>query len=123
MSHAGPTISHHCGEVSLCFELLEEGAQEEGGEEEDDGPEENIWDVGPVVTARCTHILPMELFTHLEDRRSIFIVMLTLINSCRTYSSGMFSFLITVVVALVFMCRTESVQKKQECNCVSVGGK
>lgn len=39
-------------EITTCLELFEEGRQEEGGEEQDGGPEENIWGVGAMV-ATC----------------------------------------------------------------------
>lgn len=60
--------SHLGGKISLRLELLKEGGQEEGGEEKDDGPEENIWDVGPMMTAGRTHKFPMEYLTHLETK-------------------------------------------------------
>lgn len=58
--------SHLSGKISLCLKLLKEGGQEEGGEEEDDGPKENIWDVGPMMTTGSTHKLPMEFLAHLK---------------------------------------------------------
>lgn len=60
--------SHLGGEVSLCLELLQEGGQEEGGEEKDDGPEENVWDVGSVMATGGALELPTELPTHLEEQ-------------------------------------------------------
>lgn len=52
--------------ISLRLELLKEGGQAEGGKEEDNRPEENIWDVGPMMTTGRTHKLPMECLAHLE---------------------------------------------------------
>lgn len=60
--------SHLGGEVSLRLELFQEGGQEESGEEENDGPEENIWDVGPVVATGRTQEFPLQLGTHLGER-------------------------------------------------------
>lgn len=61
--------SHLGGEVSLRLELLEERGQEEGGKEEDDGPEENIWDVGPVMTTGQALEFPTKLLTNLEKQK------------------------------------------------------
>ena len=63
-------IFHPGWEISLRLELLKKARQEEGGEEEDDGPEENIWDIGPVLTAGRTYELSMECVTHLEKEES-----------------------------------------------------
>lgn len=60
--------SHLGGKVSLRLELFKEGGQEESGEEENDGPEENIWDVGPVVATCRTQEFPLQLGTHLEKQ-------------------------------------------------------
>lgn len=60
--------SHLGGKVSLRLELFQEGGQEESSEEENDGPEENIWDVGPVVATCRTQELPLKLGTHLEEQ-------------------------------------------------------
>lgn len=35
----GCPVDYLCGEISTGFELFEEGGHEEGGEEEDSGPE------------------------------------------------------------------------------------
>lgn len=63
--------SHPGGEVSLRLELLEERGQEEGGEEENNGPEENVWNVGPMVAAAWTHKLPMKHVTHLQKKTDV----------------------------------------------------
>lgn len=60
--------SHLGGKVSLRLELFKEGGQEESGEEENDGPEENIWDVGPVMATCRTQEFPLKLGTHLGKR-------------------------------------------------------
>lgn len=39
------------GEVTAGLELLQEGRHEDGGEEEDDAPEEHVWDEGAVGAA------------------------------------------------------------------------
>lgn len=62
-------MSHLGGEVSFRLELLEEGGQEEGGEEEDDGPEENIWDVGPVMAAGEALKIPIQLLARLDRQK------------------------------------------------------
>lgn len=49
-----------CGEVAACLELLEEGGHEDGGEEEDHAPEEDIGDVGSVVTTGGALKLPVQ---------------------------------------------------------------
>lgn len=48
------------GEVTPGLELLEEGREEEGSEEENDGPEEHVGDVGAVVAAGLAHKHPIE---------------------------------------------------------------
>lgn len=67
--------AHTClgGEVAASFELLEEGRHGDGGEEQDDGPEENVWDVRAVMAA-CTALeLAPELHTALQHKtHSIF---------------------------------------------------
>lgn len=60
--------SHLGGKVSLRLELFKEGGQEESGEEENDGPEENIWDVGPVMATCRSQEFPLKLGTHLGKR-------------------------------------------------------
>lgn len=60
--------THLSGEVAASFELLEEERHGDGGEEQDDGPEENIGDVGAVMTT-CTALeLAPELHTALKNR-------------------------------------------------------
>lgn len=50
----------HLGrEVSLCLELFEEGGEEECREEEDDRPEEDIWDKGTVMAAGRANEAPV----------------------------------------------------------------
>ena len=39
------------GEVAAGLELFEEGGHGHGGEEQDHGPEEHVWDVGAVRAA------------------------------------------------------------------------
>lgn len=53
---------HTClgGEVAARLELLEEGGHEDGGEEEDHAPEEDVWDVGAVGAAGAAHKLPVQ---------------------------------------------------------------
>lgn len=63
-------MTHLGGEVALRLELLEEGGQEEGGEKEDDGPEENIRDVGPGMATGQALELPTQLLTHLEKHKA-----------------------------------------------------
>lgn len=83
-------------EVALGFELLEEGRKEEGGEEEDDGPEEHVWDVGPHgVQAGLTggaHKHTLELRTHLQGGTGQatwfhFKSLFQSINHCNIYTS------------------------------------
>lgn len=50
-----------CGEVATGLELLKEAGQGEGGEEENDGPEENIGGVGSMVSTRRPQKLPLEV--------------------------------------------------------------
>lgn len=59
---------HLGGKISFCLELLKEGREEKSGEEEYDGPEENIWDVGPLMTAGRTQKFSMKYLTHLKKR-------------------------------------------------------
>lgn len=61
---------HLGGKVSLRLELFKEGGQEESGEEENDRPEKNIWDVGPVMTACRTQKFPIKFRTHLEEKEN-----------------------------------------------------
>lgn len=48
---------HPGREVSFRLELLEQGGEEECGEEEDDGPEEHIGDEGPMFSTSRTYKL------------------------------------------------------------------
>lgn len=41
------------GEITTSLELFEEGRQEEGREEQDGRPEENIWGIGAMVATCC----------------------------------------------------------------------
>lgn len=61
---------HLSGEVSVSLKLLEERWQKEGCEEEDNGPKQNIWDVGSMVTTSWPHKIPMEQFTHLKNNKT-----------------------------------------------------
>lgn len=59
----GCAADYLCGEISTGFELFEEGGHEEGGEEEDRGPEENVWSVWTVVATRRPNKLSMQVYT------------------------------------------------------------
>lgn len=59
---------HLSGEVSPRLELFKEGGQEERGEEENDRPEKNVWDVGPVMTTSRTQKFPFKFCAHLEEK-------------------------------------------------------
>lgn len=48
------------GEVAACLELLQEGGHEDGGEEEDHAPEEDVGDVGAVGTTGAANKLPVK---------------------------------------------------------------
>lgn len=48
------------GKVATSLEFLEEGRHEESREEQDGGPEENVWGVGAMVAARRTYKLAMQ---------------------------------------------------------------
>lgn len=56
------------GKVAACLELLEEGWHEDGGEEKDHTPEEDIWDVGAMGATGTAHKVPMQLLTLLLTR-------------------------------------------------------
>lgn len=61
---------HLGGKVSLRLKLFKEGGQEESGEEENDRPEKNIWDVGPMMTTCRTLKFPFKFRTHLEEKEN-----------------------------------------------------
>lgn len=48
------------GEVAARLELLEEGGHEDGGEEQDHTPEEDVWDVGAMGAAGAALELPVQ---------------------------------------------------------------
>ena len=52
---------HLCGEVAAELEVLEERRHGDGGEEEDDRPEANIWDVRSMRATGLAHKLPFIL--------------------------------------------------------------
>lgn len=54
------------GEIALGLELLEEGREEESGEEENDGPEQHIRDVRAIMSTGRTHKLAMKILAILE---------------------------------------------------------
>lgn len=56
------------GKVAAGLELLEEGWHEDGGEEKDHTPEEDIWDVGAMGATSTPHKVPMQLLTLLLTR-------------------------------------------------------
>lgn len=53
------THTHLGGEVSFGLELFEEGGQKEGSEEQNDRPEEDIWDEGTIIAAGQANELPV----------------------------------------------------------------
>lgn len=59
------------GKVAARLELLEEGWHEDGGEEEDHAPEEDVRDVGAVGATSAAYKVPVQLFallmTHNEE--------------------------------------------------------
>lgn len=57
------------GKISAGPELFEEGRQEEGGEEEDDRPKENVWDEWTATAAGRANELPTKRPTLLQGQR------------------------------------------------------
>lgn len=57
---------HLSGEITAGLELFQEGGHEKGGEEQDGGPEQNIWGVGSMMATRCPNKLPMQADTVLQ---------------------------------------------------------
>ena len=70
----GWIIMYLSGKVIAELEVLEEGGHDDGGEEENDTPEEDVGNVGPLGAAGAAHKLPTVLNTVLkqqvEGRRS-----------------------------------------------------
>ncbi len=64
------------GEVAARLELLEEGRQEDGGEEEDDAPEQDVGDVGAVGAAGTALELPMQHLALLLAPEDMAVVMM-----------------------------------------------
>lgn len=66
-------VGYLSGEITTGLELFEEGRHEEGGEEQDGWPEENIWGVGTMVAARRPHKLSMQTDTLLWRFREVIL--------------------------------------------------
>lgn len=64
-----PTGPHLSGEVAPGLELFEKRGQKKSGEEEDDGPEEDVRDVWTEVSTGRAHKDTAELYTLLKTRQ------------------------------------------------------
>lgn len=60
--------THLCWEVSAGFELLQSGGERHCGEEQDDRPEEDVWNVRAMMATGSPNKLAMKLFTFLSGR-------------------------------------------------------
>lgn len=63
--------THLCWEVSAGFELLQSGWERYCREEQDDRPEEDIWNVGAMMTTGSPNKLTVKLFTLLSGTEKI----------------------------------------------------
>ncbi|TNN51005.1 hypothetical protein EYF80_038807 [Liparis tanakae] len=82
------SLAYLGGKVAARLELLEEGGHEDGGEEEDDAPEEDVGDVGAVGAAGAALELPVKHLALLlapEDT-----VMMTTMKTVLTWEAEMF---------------------------------
>lgn len=61
-------IMYLCWKVIAELEVLEEGGHDDGGEEENDTPEEDVRNIGPLGAAGAAHKLPAVLNTVLKQQ-------------------------------------------------------
>lgn len=66
LQEAVRSTGHLSGEITAGLELFQEGGHEKGGEEQDGGPEQNIWGVGSMMATRCPNKLPVQADTVLQ---------------------------------------------------------